>query len=425
MISRGVKLPRKPHNDGRGGLQWKDSLDGNDIEKLLAENLPADVREVLEIRLQAGQSAASKIDRMLVTRCADGRVRNIYRMHGARTGRWSGAGFQPQNLKRPTLLKDDEVIAAGIEMVLADDYARIKQRHGDVLGVIGDLCRSMLIPAPGYRFIIGDFSAIEARVLAWLAGDADKLKSFEEFDCGRGRDLYCATAEQVLGLNHEVTNKSPERALGKIFELGLGYQMGGDRLLTHIRSANVPNSGRITIKETEAWVKKWRQLNPKIVVFWAVLDATARAAVRNPETVITCGMIKFQMRNGVLCLRLPSGRELKYPAPVIKPGRFGQQQVTFLNMEAGARRGEQMYSGKWAENVTSAVARDLLVEAMKRLRATGYQLAMHTHDEIGAEMPIGAGSVDEFKRLLVEAPTWTQGLPIAAKVFEATRFKKD
>jgi DNA polymerase bacteriophage-type len=426
LMARGVKLPRKPHNfNSQGGMQWKDSLDGDDIEKLLAEDLPADVRAVLQIRLQAAQSAVSKIERMVVTRCTDGRVRNVYRMLGARTGRWSGEGFQPQNLKRPVLLKDDAMIAAAIELVLAGDYAGIKQRHGDVLGVLGDLCRSILIPAPGHRFIVGDFSAIEARVLTWLAGDADKLTRFREFDCARGRELYCTTAEEILGLKHEVTSKSPERALGKVFELGLGYQMGGARLLSHIRTAKVPNSDRIIIKETNTWVKKWRQKNPKIVEFWAMLAATARAAVRNPEMAIPCGPIQFQMRDGVLCLRLPSGRELKYPAPVVKLGRFGESQVTFLDMKAGARRGEQMYGGKWAENVTSATARDLLVEAMKRLRAAGYRLSMHTHDEIVAEMPIGAGDVDEFKRLLVEAPTWASGLPIAAKVFEATRFKKD
>src|SRR4029077_7432379 len=124
------------HN-GQSGLRWQDSLDSDDIEKLLAGELPSsNVREVLEIRLQAAQSAASKIDRMLLTRCADGRVRNVYRMNGARTGRWSGEGFQPQNLKRPELLKDDEVIAEAIKMVRYDDYTGIKQRHGDVLGVI-------------------------------------------------------------------------------------------------------------------------------------------------------------------------------------------------------------------------------------------------------------------------------------------------
>jgi DNA polymerase len=290
--------------------------------------------------------------------------------------------------------------------------------------VIGDLGRSILVPAPGHRFIVGDFSAIEARVLSWLAGDRGKLDRFRGFDAGHGRDLYCVAAEGVLGIQH-VDEKSPERALGKIFELGLGYQMGSNMLLAHIRKANVPNSERITIKETEAWVAKWRQQNPPIVGFWAALDATARAAVRNPEMIFPCGPAQLQMRDEVLCLRLPSGRELKYPSPTLKRGRFGQQQVTFLNMEAGARHGEQMYGGKWTENVTSAVARDLLVEAMKRLRTASYRLVMHTHDELVAEMPVGAGSAEEFKQLLVEVPAWASGLPIAAKVFEAARFKKD
>ena len=268
------------------------------------------MRDVLEIRLQAAQSAASNIDRMLLTRCADGRVRNMYRMNGARTGRWSGEGFQPRNLKRPTLLKDDEAIAEAIKMVLADDYAGIKQHNSDVLGVIGDLCRSMLVPARGHRFIVGDFSAIEARVLTWLAGDSDKLARFQAADEGSGREIYCETAEQVLSLNYEVTGKSPERALGKIFELGLGYQMGGGRLLMTIRKGNVPGTEGTGVKETTHWVEKWRRQNPKIVAFWAALDATARTAVRNPEMAIACGPVQFQMRDGVLCLRLPSGREL-------------------------------------------------------------------------------------------------------------------
>ena len=425
LVLQGVTLPRKQRKE-KSGLQWKDSLDAGDIEKLLAEDLPnARVRSALEIRLQAAQSAASKVERMLRTHCADGRVRNIYRMYGAVTGRWSGEGFQPQNLKRPELLQTDEAITEAIEAILAGDYAGIKQRYDNVLGVVGDLCRSMLIPAPGHRFIVGDFAAVEARVLTWLAGDTDKLARFEASDCGRGREIYCETAEQVLGLDYEVTGKSPERALGKIFELGLGYQMGGDRLLTTIQSGNVPDTEDIDIEQTTKWVKKWRRQNPKIVEFWAALDATARAVVRNPEMVIACGMVQFQMCDGVLCLRLPSGRELKYPAPVVKPGRFGQQQISFIDMEAGRQRGQQMFGGKWAENVSSAVARDLLVEGMKRLRAAGYALVLHTHDEIVAEMPIGKGGVDEFKRLLTEVPAWARGLPVAAKVFECARFKKD
>jgi DNA polymerase len=382
------------------------------------------VRSALEIRLQAAQSAASKIERMLKTRCADGRVRNLYKIYGAVTGRWSGEGFQPQNLKRPELLKTDEAIDKAIAMVLAGDYAAIKERYGDVMGVIGDLCRSMLIPAPGHRFIIGDFSAVEARVLAFLAGDAGKLEAFRQFDLGLGRDIYCVTAEQVLGLT-DVQDKSPERALGKVFELGLGYSMGADRLLVTIRKTNIPNTESITREDCAGWVQKWRAQNPVIVGYWAALDAAAMTAVRNPGLVVPCRTVSFVMREDVLFARLPSGRELSYPAPSIEPGRFGANQVAFLEMEAGRQRGKQMHGGKWAENVTSAAARDLLVEAMKRLRAAGYVLVLHTHDEIVAEMPAGAGSVEEFKRLLVEVLRWADGLPIAAKVFEHNRFKKD
>jgi DNA polymerase len=420
LASQGVKLRRKL---SKGEL--KISLDGEDIERLLAGDLPnARVRAALEVRLQASQSAASKIDRMLNTRCADGRVRNMYKIYGAVTGRWAAAGLQPQNLKKPELLKTDKSIAEAIEVVLTGNYTIIKERYGDVLGVVGDLCRSMLIPAPGHRFIVGDFSAIEARVLTFLAGDKDKLEAFHQFDCGVGRELYCTTAEEVLGLT-DVQEKSPERALGKVFELGLGYSMGGPKLLTTIRRARIPGTERITVTETTRWVQKWRAQNPAIVGYWAALNASAIAAVRKPKMLIPCKSIQFGMRDGVLVARLPSGRELSYPAPVIGPGRFGAAQITFENMEAGRRHGTKMYGGRWAENVSSAVARDLLVDAMKRLRAAGYKLALHTHDEIAAEMPIGAGSIEEFKRLLVEVPDWAQGLPIAAKVFECDRFKKD
>jgi DNA polymerase len=420
LLGQRVALPKRPKKL-KGGIRWEWCLEADDIEKLLTENVLAKVRTVLEIRLKAAQSAARKVNRMLTTQCADGRVRNLYRMYGAVTGRWSGEGFQPQNLKRPKLLQSDEAIDEAIALVLAEDYTGIQVRHGDVLGVIGDLCRSMIIPAPGHRFIVGDFTAIEARVLTWLAGDTHKLEAFRQFDAGTGRDLYCVAAEQVLGVTN-VTPKSPERALGKVFELGLGYAMGPERLLTTIRRAGIANA---TLTNTTAWVKAWRRQNPAIVNYWAALNAAAIAAVGRPGIPVIRRAASFEMRDGVLYMRLPSGRELSYPAPRIISGNFGHPQVIFPDMEAGRQRGKQMHGGKWAENITSAVARDLLVEAMKRLRAAGYTLVLHTHDEIGAEMPIGAGDKEEFKQLLTEAPSWADGLPIAAKVFECERFKKD
>jgi DNA polymerase len=321
LVTQGVTLPRRPKKR-KSGLQWETCLEAEDIEQLLAGDLPhPGVRMALEIRLQAAQSAASKVNRMLKTRCVDGRVRNLYRIYGAVTGRWSGEGFQPQNLKRPELLQTDEAIAEAIATVLAGDYTAAKERYGDVLGVIGDLCRSMLTPAPGHRFIVGDFTTIEARTLAFLAGDAGSLETFRQFDRGLGRDLYCVIAEQVLGLA-EVHGKSPERQLGKIFELALGYGMGAGKLLATIRKANVPDTERISVAETTRWVRKWREQNPAIVGYWAALDAAAMAAVRDPGMPVPCGTVGFQMRDGVLFARLPSGRELSYPAPVVKPGRL-------------------------------------------------------------------------------------------------------
>jgi DNA polymerase len=385
LQSQGVVLPRRPKKQ-KGGTSWEDCLEEDDLGRLLAGELPTlGARAALEIRVQAAQTAVSKFDKMLRTRCADGRVRNLYRVYGAVTGRWSGEGFQPQNLKRPEILRTDALVAEAMAIVLAGDYEGAKARYGDVLRMLGDLSRSMLVPAPGCRFIVGDFSTIEARVLALLAGDLDKLTRFRDFDAGVGRDLYCTAAEQVLGLDH-VDEKSGERQLGKTFELGLGYQMGGGRLLTSIRKARVLGTEGTTETDTARWVGRWRAANPKIVAYWSMLDAAAMTAVRHPGVMIPCGLLKFALHQGVLLLRLPSGRELSYPAPRIEPGRFGHNQVVFTDMEAGRRRGRQMYGGAWAENATSAVARDLLVEAMKRLKAAGYVLALHTHDEVVAEI---------------------------------------
>jgi DNA polymerase len=201
--------------------------------------------------------------------------------------------------------------------------------------------------------------------------------------------------------------------------------MGPDRLLATIRKASIRGTGWITLEHTTQWVRTWRIRNRRIAGYWAQLDAAAMAAVRNPGTSFPCRHVEFQMRDEVLLLRLPSGRELNYPAPRLERGRYGKNQVVFTDMEAGRRRGRHMYGGKWAENLTQAVARDLQVEGMKRLHAAGYRLVMHTHDEVCAETPAGQGSIEDYKRLLTEAPAWAQELPIAAKVFEHDRFKKD
>jgi DNA polymerase len=424
LKQQGVELPRRPKKK-KSGLVWETCLEAGDIEKLLEGELPdARARRVLEIRLQAAQSAASKIDRMLLTRSADGRVRGLFRFYGSMTGRWSGAGFQPQNLKRPELIRSDAAVAEAIEAVQTLDYAAVKARYRDVLGLAGDLCRSMIIPAEGHRFIVGDFSSVEARVLAWLAGAEEEVEAFRQFDRGIGPDAYVFTAQQVFGPDG-VGDPSRIRQLGKIFKLGLGYGMGPNRLLSEIRKARIPGTENLSISDVRKWVRTWREINFVVVGYWYALDAAAVAAVRNPGMLVPCRAVSFEMRDRVLLLHLPSGRPLSYPAPVLEPGRDGEEQIAFRDMEAGRRRDKHMYGGKWAENVTQAVARDLLVDAMKRLRAADYRLVMHAHDEAVAEMPIGEGSAEEFKRLLIGVPSWAEQLPVAAKVFECDRFKKD
>jgi DNA polymerase bacteriophage-type len=203
----------------------------------------------------------------------------------------------------------------------------------------------------------------------------------------------------------------------RIVPLGLGYGMAGEKLLAGIRKSG---NQSVTLEEAKRWVETWRRQNPKSD-FWSALDGAAIAAVRHPGMLIRCGRLSFELYDGVLSLRLPSCRELKYPHPVLEIGPKGYLQLTFPYRP----RDKRMYGGKWAENVTSAAARDLLVVAMKRLRAAGYVMTLHTNYEIGAEMPIGIGRAEEFERLLVEAPEWASGLPIAAKVFVCDRFKKD
>ena len=182
-------------------------------------------------------------------------------------------------------------------MVLAGDYAAIKERYGDVLGLIGDLCRSMMIPAPGHRFIVGDFSAVEARVLTSLAGDTDKLETFRQFDCGLGRDIYCVTAEQVLGLT-DVQSKSPERRSGRSSSSGSGTRWGR-QAAGHDPEGQHPDT-RGSPSRDHALGAKMARPKPVIVGYWAALEAAAMAAVRNPDMTVPCRAIVFQMRDGVL-----------------------------------------------------------------------------------------------------------------------------
>lgn len=200
--------------------------------------------------------------------------------------------------------------------------------------------------------------------------------------------------------------------------------MGADRLFAEIKKARIPGTEGITLNDCQRMVRAWRSEHRATELFWSLLNTAAMSAVNNPGVAVRCRSVAFKMVDDILFLRLPSGRKLSYPSPVIKPGRFGWDQISFDHMEAGRRKGTQLNGGLICENTVQAFARDLLAEAMKRLAAAEYEIIMHSHDEITAEMPVGVGSVEEFERIMTEVPSWAEGLPIAAEVFECDRFKK-
>jgi DNA polymerase len=397
-------------------------LDRKAIAKLLDDDeLAAPVRRALELRLGGAQAAAKKIDALLARAGSDDRVRGAFRHHGAATGRWAGEGFQPQNLKRPVVEDLDAAIAA----VKTGDYEHVKQLYPQqTLAVVGDCNRSMISAAPGRVLIGADFSSIESRVLAWVAGEEWKLDAYRRFDATRDpRDEpYCATACRIFRVPSGSFDKnSPERAVGKTCDLAFGFQ-GGLNAWRKFEPDKFPDA------EVEVFKTEWRAAHPKIQRFWYDIDRAAVTAVRERGTVVQCGLVALKCAGAFLQIKLPSGRKLSYPMPRIVEDDRSRRRVVFADNAAGqftdCRHGQGAYGGTWTENIISGIARDLLAEAMLRVEAAGYPIVLHVHDEVVAEVPIGFGSEQEFTELMTRKPTWALELPIAASAWNGPRYCK-
>ena len=395
------------------------SLDHKAIEKqLLKDDLPPWVRRVLELRQGGAQAAVKKIDALLARAGADDRVRGSFRYHGAATGRWSGEGPQPQNLKRPEVEDIDAAIAA----VITGDYAYVKERYETPLSVIGDCSRSMICAAPGHVLIGADFSSIESRVLAWVAGEEWKLDSYHRFDCTHDAadEPYRATAALIFRTTPDAISKE-QRGIGKICDLALGFQGG-------LNAFRKFEPEKFTDEEVETFKTEWRAAHPRIKQFWHDIDRAAWTAVHTRGRVVQCGRVFFKCAGAFLLLKLPSGRKLAYPQPRIEIEDPRHQAVVFADNAAGqfkdCRHGNGAYGGLWTENVVSGIARDLLAEAMQRIEAAGYPIVLHVHDEIVAEVPVGFGSTAEFTQLMTHVPGWALGLPIAASAWSGQRYRK-
>jgi DNA polymerase len=315
-----------------------------------------------------------------------------------------------------------ENIDAAISAVSTGDYAHVAKHYPKPLAVIGDLARSLICAPPGRVLIGADFSSIESRVLAWVAGENWKLDTYCRYDATHdpSDEPYTVTAAKIFGKAAAAITPD-ERKAGKTCDLAFGYQ-GGINAFRKFEPERFANA------EVERFKQDWRATHPKIKKFWYDVDAAAWHAVRERGEVVRCGRIAFKCEGAYLFLKLPSTRKLAYPFPRIEIEDLEHQVVVFKDASAGqwrdCRNGDGAYGGLWTENIVSAISRDLLAAAMMRIEAAGYGIILHVHDEVVAEVPEGFGSTDEFIKLMTALPSWALGLPAAAKAWRGKRFRK-
>ena len=378
---------------------------------LRRKNLTPDVRRAIELRAQLAHASAVKVTALLAWRGADDRVRGTLKFHGASTGRWAGSGPQPQNFKRDSAGMDAKITA-----VMAGGTGLASP-----IEAVGDIARGLIVAAPGRRLLLGDFSGIESRVLAYVSGQQSKLDQWAKFDrTGDPKDEPYFIFGRACGLAEDAA-----RGIGKTSDLSLGYQGAINAWKNH-----APDDDQSTDEDILRYIQSWRTRHPFTCAFWKGINNKAITAVRAPGTEVTYKRLHLVSDGKFLRITLPSGRALSYPFPRIEIGaKYGDPRVVFKDASMGkwtdCRFGQGAYGGLWTENLVSGIARDLLAAAMKRLEAAGYPIVLTVHDEIVCEVQDGFGSLEEFRSLITTLPDWATGtLPIAAKVRESQRFIK-
>lgn len=379
----------------------------------LADETDGDIQEMLHLRLLMSKTSVKKYEAVMRSVCRDNRVRGMMRFCGAsRTGRWSGNILQPQSLPQNHL--PDLTLARDI--VKDGDFEMLNMTFGNVPNALSELIRTVLIPKPNHRFIVADFSAIEARVLSWLAGEQWRLDTFRN-----GGDIYCASASQMFRVPVEKHGVNGHlRQKGKISELACGY--GGS--VGALKNMGAVEMG-VPEDELQGLINDWRNANPHIVKLWTEVGNTAMKAIKE-KTIVSLGKLVFMYERGILFIRLPSGRRLSYIKPRIGTNRFGGDSITYMGVGA-SKKWERLetFGGKLVENIVQAIARDLLASAMMNVANAGYNIVFHVHDEIIAEAPDGQGSVDEMCMLMSINPDWADGIPLSADGYECEYYRKD
>ena len=386
-----------------------DSL-GKKVVAELIKTAPPELRRVLALRQQLAKSSIRKYQSMINAVCSDGRARGMFQFYGAnRTGRWAGRLIQLQNLPQ-NHLPDLEHARA---IVRSGDYDSVEMLYEDVPDTLSQLIRTAFIPKDGCKFIVSDFSAIEARVIAWMAGESWRQEVF-----ANGGDIYCASASQMFkvpvekhGINGHLRQK------GKIAELALGY--GGS--VGALKAMGALEMG-LTEDELYPLVEAWRQTNPNIVSFWWDVDRAAMEAVKFRHEADTHG-IHFEYKSGMLFITLPSGRKLAYVKPKIGTNKFGGQCITYEGV-GGTKKWERLetYGARLVENIVQATSRDILCYAMRTLRCCS--ITMHIHDELVIEADPRM-SLKAVCEQMGRTPPWAEGLQLNADGYETTFYKKD
>ncbi len=386
-----------------------ESLGKKEVEKML-EDAPEEIAKVLGLRLQLAKSSIKKYQAMENYAGMDGRARGLFQFYGAqRTGRWAGRGIQLQNLKR----NDLPDLAEARELVKSGNGEGVELLYDSIPDTLSQLVRTALIPEPGKKFIVADFSAIEARVLSWLAGEKWRMETFAS-----GGDIYCATASKMFHCNVVKHGENGElRQKGKQAELACGY--GGS--VGAMKAMGALDMG-MQEEELKPLVDAWRAANPKIVDFWWEVDDAIKECVRN-KGENSVRNIGFRYQSGMLFIDLPSGRSLVYVKPRIEENDFGGESITYMGVGANKKWERiESYGPKFVENIVQAVARDLLMEAMRRM--VGTRIVAHVHDEVIIEADAD-DPVNKLCKLMSIVPEWANGLVLNADGYECSFYMKD
>jgi DNA polymerase len=443
--SQGVQM------DGLAKADVLNALTGNDYYEVIENEageavevippgmkLPPAVRRALELRQEAAKSGTAKLVAMREKASEDGRIRNMHQYHAASTGRWGGRGVQPQNFFRGRPGTSFEDVEAMFSML--GDKERLDLFYGPAMDAISDCLRGMLIAADGNELVACDFSAIEARALAWLAGQESTLEVFRT----HGK-IYEYDASNVFHVPIDEVTKH-QRQIGKVVRLSMGFGGGVGAFQSMARNYDV----KVPDEEADEIKKEWRRANPRITQYWEDLETAVLGAMRSGGVHYagpTGRAVKFRKSGSFLWALLPSGRTLCYPYPelrmVMTPWGEEKEQLTFMTVvdmtqkkkakilldpnSKGKWQRVSTYGGSLAENMTQAIARDLLADAMRFIEAEGIEIVMHVHDECVAEVKRfrATYALERMEAIMSETPAWAKGMPLAAKGWAGRRYRKD